>query len=438
MKQLVVISGKGGTGKTTIAACLALLARDSDGPVVAADCDVEAANLALLLTGEDEPAKPFVAGRRAVVDAERCISCAMCEQNCRFDAIEVTTHAEVDPLRCEGCGVCALVCATDAITFTDNQAGQTMQRDTAAGPLVHARLGVAQDSSGKLVAEVRQQARRAAEQRGLDLCVVDGPPGIGCPVHAALTGCDLALVVTEPSGSGEHDLRRVLELCDHFQMKAAVLINKHDLAPALSERITAMAEEHGAVVVGRIPFDPAVPRALSRGELPLKIKSFRTALHEAWPRIQELLASQPAAPQVFATATAPEQALEPATRPELQSAEPEPEPARPIESVPSPPQGIGKLTRYADWAVGALETVASVVDALAERSGRLGGGGPAESRPGECDRSGPGRGRGEGRGLGAGRRDGSGRGGGRGQGRGGGQGGGGRGAGDGRGRWGRG
>ncbi|RLB61980.1 MAG: (4Fe-4S)-binding protein [Deltaproteobacteria bacterium] len=288
LKQLVVISGKGGTGKTSVAAALAQLAGKA-GPVVTADCDVEAANLALVMGGGDDTSEPFMAGQRAHVDPDRCIGCGLCVEHCRFEALSSDPIPTVDPLACEGCGVCALVCADDAVSFTENQAGWSLQRSTPVGPLVHAQLGVAQDSSGKLVASVRQRAKEVAEQEGIELVIVDGPPGIGCPVHAALTGCDLVLVVTEPTASGEHDLARVLELVAHFRMRAVVLINKYDLAPEVAERIAGLAERSAAPVVGRIPFDRAIARALAEGELPFHLPAFAAPLAEAWQAIRKSL-----------------------------------------------------------------------------------------------------------------------------------------------------
>ncbi len=289
MRQLVVISGKGGTGKTSVVASLAhLAAAEAAGPVVTADCDVEASNLAIVLSGRERAREPFISGRRAVVAPDRCTACGACEEHCRFDGVAVEGDvATVDRLACEGCGVCALVCPEDAIRFEDNQAGWLLESDTALGPLVHARLGVAQDRSGKLVAAVRSRAREAAERAGAPWLLIDGPPGIGCPVHAALTGCDLVLVVTEPTPSGEHDLLRVLDLVDHFRMRAAVLINKHDLAPDVSRRIEDLAARRGAPVVGRIPFDPVIPRALAGGVLPLDVPSFADPLRRAWAAVGE-------------------------------------------------------------------------------------------------------------------------------------------------------
>ena len=288
MKQLVVISGKGGTGKTSIVASLAQLSA-STSPFITVDCDVDAANLALLLPGPDVRAEPFWSGRRARIDAGSCSLCGLCAEQCRAAAIHIEDFAVVDPLACEGCGVCELVCPEEAVSFVDNQAGVWMERRTAFGPLIHAALGIAQDNSGKLVAQVRQEARTVAGRDGIDLILVDGPPGIACPVHASLTGCDLALLVAEPTPSGEHDLVRVLELLDHFAVPAAVVVNKHDLSPEVTVRIEAVARRADAHVVGRLPFSPEVPRALARGALPLEVEAVAGPLIEAWERIITLL-----------------------------------------------------------------------------------------------------------------------------------------------------
>jgi MinD superfamily P-loop ATPase len=292
MRQITIISGKGGTGKTSIVASLFRLA----GPAVAVDCDVDAADLALVLPGEDILREPFVAGRKAVVDPENCALCCECMHACRSGALDVdprTDTMRVDPLRCEGCGVCSVVCPMGVIGYRDNVAGEWMVRRTGSGILVHAALGIAQDNSGKLVAHVREEARKLATAEGLDLILIDGPPGIGCPVHAAITGADLLVVVTEPTASGEHDLVRVMDLADHFMLEVAVVINKHDLAPALASRIEALCSRRGVDVLGRLPFDPGVPEALSRGELPLAVETVASHLHELWARLSRRAPPQP-------------------------------------------------------------------------------------------------------------------------------------------------
>lgn len=286
-RQVAIVSGKGGTGKTTVAASFSVLA----GPVVTADCDVDAANMALLLPGADGPRHPFFAGQRAEVLAEACNGCASCVTHCRFDAVDLDQDAiaRVDPLACEGCSVCRIVCTEDAIAMNPNQAGVWMVRETESGPLVHARLGVAQDNSGKLVAQVREVARDEATARGLDLVLIDGPPGIGCPVHAAVTGADLLLAVTEPTPSGIHDLERLLQLAQTFRLHVAVLVNKADLSATYARRIQVLAEQRGAQVLGHLPFDPQVPRLLARGQMPLSLPAFEAELRATWNQIQALL-----------------------------------------------------------------------------------------------------------------------------------------------------
>lgn len=267
MRQLAVFSGKGGTGKTSLVASFAHLA----GDIVAVDCDVDAANLALLLQGDDSVREPFLSGEKATIDVMGCFGCGLCARSCRFDAIEPGPRGEwhVVELACEGCHVCEHVCPARCITFTPNQAGEWFVRRTSDGWLVHASLGVAQDNSGKLVAHVRQQARDLAEHEGLELILVDGPPGIGCPVHAAMGQIDHALVVTEPSLSGVHDLDRILDTAKHFGVRASVAVNKWDLSPELTEILEEHCRARGVQILGRVPFDPEVPRLLSRQELPL-------------------------------------------------------------------------------------------------------------------------------------------------------------------------
>ncbi len=266
MKELVVISGKGGTGKTSVAASFAVLA----GRAVVADCDVDAADLHLILSPAMRERHEFVSGREAVIRPDDCIGCGLCLDYCRFGAVRSGGEAtgkmsfSIDPVSCEGCGVCVRFCPVDAIDFPERLCGEWMVSDTRCGTMVHARLGVAAENSGKLVSTVRREARRIAEEQGSPLVIVDGPPGIGCPVIASVTGASSVLVVTEPTVSGEHDLERVLSLTRHFGIPAAVCVNKWDINPAMTERIEAAALREGARIAGRIRYDRAVTAAQMR------------------------------------------------------------------------------------------------------------------------------------------------------------------------------
>jgi len=265
VKELVVISGKGGTGKTSIVASFAELAED----VILADCDVDAADLHLVLEPTTVHRESFSGGSRATILRERCTACGKCHELCRFGAISrcslgnggIDGHYRVDPIACEGCGVCAYFCPENAIEFGPVVNGELYVSGTRCGPMVHARLGVAAESSGKLVSLVRTRARQLAAQQGRRLIIVDGPPGIGCPVIASITGASLVLVVTEPTQSGEHDLERVLQLTRHFGIPAAVCVNKWDLNPSMAGRIEGKATSADAVIAGRVRYDYEVTSA---------------------------------------------------------------------------------------------------------------------------------------------------------------------------------
>ncbi|NQT47914.1 MAG: 4Fe-4S binding protein [Chloroflexi bacterium] len=258
MNEIVVISGKGGTGKTSIVACFAVLAQDK----VMVDCDVDAADLHLLLQPALRESAEFWSGQCAAIDEAKCTECGMCEEACRFGAIK---DFRVDPHSCEGCGFCFHVCPEGAITMHENLSGNWFVSDTRYGPLVHARLGVAQENSGKLVTLVRQRARSIAEEQGLNCILSDGPPGIGCPVIASLSGTSLALVVTEPTLSGIHDMDRIIGVCQHFGIPPLVCINKYDINEENTRRIESNCLELDIPVVSKIPFDNVVIEALARG-----------------------------------------------------------------------------------------------------------------------------------------------------------------------------
>lgn len=258
MKELVIISGKGGTGKTSITASFAALAQER---VVVADCDVDAPNLHYLLQPRNREEHEFTASVRAVVDSARCSHCGACVEHCRFAAI--SADPRVDPLACEGCGFCELVCPEGAVSMHPVPSGHWYSSDTRCGPMIHARLNVGEGNSGKLVSRVKEEARRLAERTDAQLVLVDGPPGTGCPVIASLSGASCVMVVTEPSVSGLHDLVRVLDLCRHFDVAAAVCVNRHDIHPESTRRIEAVC---GGSVSGYIPHDPDVTRALMQGK----------------------------------------------------------------------------------------------------------------------------------------------------------------------------
>ena len=263
MKELVVISGKGGTGKTSVAASFAVLA---DRPVIA-DCDVDASDLHLVLSPQINERHEFRSGHEAVIRQEDCSGCGTCLVNCRFGAVKMDgklgseAKFSIDSVSCEGCGVCVRFCPEQAIDFTERLCGEWMVSDTRCGPMVHARLAVAAENSGKLVSTVRREARRIAEEGPRSLVIVDGPPGIGCPVIASVTGVSLALVVTEPTVSGEHDLARVLSLTRHFRVSTLACVNKWDLNPDMTDRIEDNARKSGAQITGRIRYDRAVTLA---------------------------------------------------------------------------------------------------------------------------------------------------------------------------------
>jgi MinD superfamily P-loop ATPase len=264
-KELVVISGKGGTGKTSLVASFAALAHNA----VVADCDVDAADLHLLLGPHIVHRELFVGGKRARIRSEQCMACGNCEALCKFNAIRsngpgnesVENTFRVDPIACEGCGVCAWFCPEDAIEFLPAVNGEWSISEMRFGPMVHAKLGIAEENSGKLVSVVRTNAKQTAEERSADLVIIDGPPGIGCPVIASITGTDLVLIVTEPTQSGLHDLERVADLARHFGTQVMVCINKWDINPEMSGKIEAAVLKRGLTLAGKVRYDRAVTEA---------------------------------------------------------------------------------------------------------------------------------------------------------------------------------
>lgn len=265
MKEVVVISGKGGTGKTSLVAAFAGLAKKA----VFADCDVDAADLHLVLEPKVRQETDFCGGKRAVIQAEKCIGCGKCQELCRFDAIRLNgptndlglTTSTVDPISCEGCKVCVEFCPVEAIEFKDATNGRWFVSDTRFGTMVHAKLGIAEQNSGKLVSLIRKEAKKIATDNGKNLIIIDGSPGIGCPVIASITGTDLVLIVTEPTLSGRHDLERVADLAAGFNIPALVCINKCDLNPDMAASIKEYSEKRGMKVAGMIRYNEAFTKA---------------------------------------------------------------------------------------------------------------------------------------------------------------------------------
>ena len=269
MNQLVILSGKGGTGKTSLAAAFAHLAHEGPAALsaVLADADVDAANLELVLHPTRLETHDFSGGAVGVIDPQRCQLCGTCEQVCRFDAIIPGNETfTIDPIACDGCAACVYQCPEEAIHMEPQAAGRWYRSESRYGQLFHADLYPAQENSGKLVTLVKQNARLLALDTACQVVIVDGPPGIGCPVIAAAAGADLALVVTEPSLAGIHDLMRALETTNHFHIPALVLINKADIYPEGTAQIEALCAALDVEIIGSIPFDPAVTTAMINGE----------------------------------------------------------------------------------------------------------------------------------------------------------------------------
>ncbi len=292
MKEVVVVSGKGGTGKTSLSAAFAVLARNA----VVADCDVDAADLHLLLEPRVLEEHEFYSGHEAVIRSRDCVACGVCESVCRFDAVRVEPSEtgldvySVDPLSCEGCGVCVRFCPEEAIDFPERHAGRWMVSETRAGLMVHAHLFPSAENSGKLVSVVRKEAKRIAEREGAGLLVVDGPPGVGCPVISSITGADLVVVVAEPTVSGEHDLKRVLDLANHFRIPARVVVNRWDLNVEATRAVEDLAAQSGAGLLGRVRYDPGVTAAQVERRTVVEVESPAAQdVRAIWERILEAL-----------------------------------------------------------------------------------------------------------------------------------------------------
>jgi len=260
MKELVVISGKGGTGKTSVLAAFASM----DENKIMCDADVDAADLHLIMDPTIRQSLDFQSGHTAFINKDKCTQCGLCRELCKWDAI--SEDFEVDTIECEGCGVCVYFCPEGAIDFPLNTCGEWFVSDTRFGPMVHARLNIAEENSGKLVTLVRKEGKRLAEEKNISLILTDGPPGVGCPVIASIGGATALLIVTEPTVSGRHDMERVVQLAEYFKVPAMMCINKFDLNPDQASAIEEFARDKGVTVLGRIPFDPTFTKAMVQGK----------------------------------------------------------------------------------------------------------------------------------------------------------------------------
>ena len=292
MRQIVVISGKGGTGKTVITGALAALAENK----VMADCDVDAADLHLLLNPEIKERHVFKSGVTAVIDNTKCTQCGKCIEVCRFSAIKIGGDAEgddfiVDPISCEGCAFCSFVCPVKAIEMKENTSGEWFISDTRFGPMVHAKLGVAEENSGKLVALVRNKAKEIAEKENRDWVIIDGAPGIGCPVIASLAGIDCALIVTEPTLSGLHDADRVIGVTRHFGVPVKLVVNKYDLNLEMTEKIEEYCRGNNIPLIGKVGFNKSVVEALVEGKTIMEYSDneVKDVISKIWDELQEEL-----------------------------------------------------------------------------------------------------------------------------------------------------
>lgn len=284
MKELIVISGKGGTGKTSLISGFASLAENK----ILCDADVDAADLHLIMSPNVIQRTDFQSGNTAVINKDRCTECGLCREMCRFNAI--SAQYEVNSIDCEGCGVCVHFCSESAIDFPVRTCGEWFISDTRFGKMVHARLGIAEENSGKLVTLVRQEARKLAEAQNLDLILTDGPPGVGCPVIASIGGASAVLIVTEPTVSGKHDMERVAQLAAHFKISTLVCVNKFDLNLELTREIEKYAEEKEIAYLGRIPFDPVITKAMIQAQTVFEYDGRSTvgeAIRGTWQRLTE-------------------------------------------------------------------------------------------------------------------------------------------------------
>lgn len=290
MKEIVIISGKGGTGKTSVTASFAYLGGKD---VVVADCDVDAADMHLLMQPDFAKSEDFYSGELAVIHQDMCTQCGKCDDVCRFDAIQIVDGQYiVDPLSCEGCGYCARICPSDAITNENQNVGQWYQSTTKVGStMIHAKLGIGADNSGKLVAKVKNEAKLIAEENHTDFILVDGSPGVGCPVVSSLSGANFVVLVTEPSVSGLHDLKRVYMLVKKFNINAGCMINKADINPQVTKEIEKFLKNENIVHISNLPYDESFTKAMTNGQTIVEYSenNLREMMIQSWNKIKQIL-----------------------------------------------------------------------------------------------------------------------------------------------------
>jgi MinD superfamily P-loop ATPase len=289
MKEIVITSGKGGTGKTSITTSFAYLGGKD---IIVADCDVDAADMHLLMQPDLAGSEDFYSGLLAEIDQAKCIKCGKCSQVCRWDSIPVIDNKYiVQPLDCEGCGYCALVCPTDAISMNEQNVGKWFVSNVKTGTkMVHAKLGIGAENSGKLVAKVKNEAKAIAEKEGKEIIIVDGSPGIGCPVVSSLSGASYVVLVTEPSVSGIHDLKRVHELVKRFGIKAGCIINKADINSNKTKEIHTFLKEENIELINEIPYDENFTKAMTMGKTIVEFDNgnIKQILEDSWKIIKAI------------------------------------------------------------------------------------------------------------------------------------------------------
>lgn len=283
MKQIVFISGKGGTGKSTLVASLSILVKDK----VIADCDVDAPNLHILLNGEVIKKEDYFGAKEAIIDSSKCVKCGLCKETCRFNAIGQDIN--IIPMKCEGCGACALVCPQEAIYLEEVKTGETYVSNTSRGTFTHALLDIGAEASGKLVTEVRKKMYNNMKDE--EWVLIDGSPGIGCSVIASITGTDAVVVVSEPTKTGKSDMERILAVAKHFGIPAFVCINKYDLNLEITSEIEEFCKNNKYPVIGKIPFDPAIVKALQEFKTPIEAgnHSITNEITGLWARLKDEL-----------------------------------------------------------------------------------------------------------------------------------------------------